>query len=316
MRLQGLGAFMQPHMSRHLNFRKTGCRCCIAFTLVELLVVIGIIAVLIAILLPTLTRARESAKGAVCMSNLRSLGQAFHAYLAENKGYGTLTNFGEPKPDGTVINKFWFALSDTTQPPGKRWDWSQGFLTPYIKVKSITECPSLIDGITGAVVTDPDIPRVSYGYNTQTGRTFGGGPQRIVRYASIRKPDQTVALVDAGIISSGSNGIFSYSYASNPPRVSVNGTVGKNPPTFMGRHNGKGNVLWYAGHVTTETPYLSAHPNNYTSMQVQYAPLYVRQNIGWLTPYKKYEVNEADLMNDPRVSYYYYVDKKSNDGMN
>lgn len=285
------------------------------FTLVELLVVIGIVAVLIAILLPTLARAREAAKGAVCMSNLRSLGQAFHAYLAENKGYGTLTSFAQPKPDGTLINRFWFATFDATLPVGKRFDWSQGFLTPYIKIKSITECPALVDGITGVITTEPDVPRVSYGYNTQTGRQFSS-PQHVVRYASIRKPDQTMALLDSGLMQSSVSGMgnFTYSYASNPPRNNVGTAIQINPPSFMGRHNGRGNVLWYAGHVTTETPYLSKNPANYSAMQQANAQAYVLQKIGWLTPYKQYEVTESELMNDPRVSYYYYVDKKTYDG--
>lgn len=55
------------------------------FTLVELLVVIGIIALLIAILLPTLGRAQEAARRTQCLSNLRQLGTCLRIYAAENK---------------------------------------------------------------------------------------------------------------------------------------------------------------------------------------------------------------------------------------
>src|SRR5436309_11525355 len=57
-----------------------------AFTLVELLVVIGIIALLVSILLPSLNRAREAAKATKCLSNLRQLGLAFVMYTNENQG--------------------------------------------------------------------------------------------------------------------------------------------------------------------------------------------------------------------------------------
>jgi len=70
-----------------------------AFTLIELLVVISIIALLVSILMPALSKAREQARQTVCLMNVKSLSQATHVYAVDNEGYlilsGSRTETGQ-----------------------------------------------------------------------------------------------------------------------------------------------------------------------------------------------------------------------------
>lgn len=102
------------------------------FTLVELLVVIGLISVLIAILMPALSRAREQAKQIACLSNLRQLGMAFYMYASDNKGlYPRFADWGGEYPED------WIYWENNRDP-------SQSAVAPYIGGFSVEKfrCPS------------------------------------------------------------------------------------------------------------------------------------------------------------------------------
>ncbi len=99
-----------------------------AFTLIELLVVIGIIAVLLALLLPSLNGAREQARTVACLSNMRSFGTALLMYAQDHKGL---------LPSCELSNTLGWVGTGNTEASIKN-----GTLYKYINNASVYRCPS------------------------------------------------------------------------------------------------------------------------------------------------------------------------------
>ncbi|MCC7349664.1 MAG: prepilin-type N-terminal cleavage/methylation domain-containing protein [Phycisphaerales bacterium] len=193
------------------------------FTLVELLVVIGIIALLISILLPSLNKARRSASTVQCLSNLRQVGLSMQMYLDTSKGLF-------PRYDSLLPNGKWYQrlLETKTMATDKILFCPEREPIPVIAPDTTEEASALTNGY------------ISYGINLML--TYPYPPYTdMAKLTQIRKPAETIMLVDSCYSPSTPTGIFVvYPY---------NRSLGY---TAWMRHPNNGcNVLWADGHVTT-----------------------------------------------------------------
>jgi len=133
------------------------------FTLIELLVVIAIIAIVAALLLPALARAKQKGQQAVCLSNLKQIGFAFEMYLNDNADcFPDRRDLKSSLPGGY---RPW-----TTWPPSDpRAGWSAMNFKSYCPNLNLWSCPAALNSITGnaiqsvqAASTDTNAPLCRY----------------------------------------------------------------------------------------------------------------------------------------------------------
>jgi prepilin-type N-terminal cleavage/methylation domain-containing protein len=126
------------------------------FTLVELLVVIGIIALLIAILMPALGRAREQANRVKCMSNHKQLMTAFIMYTSDNKLWVPFVNSDQVESNGVYKGPGWLYLWTGSPDVGrsKESDVEAGAFWTYLRRHDVFRCPMDQSPYTQGVVRE------------------------------------------------------------------------------------------------------------------------------------------------------------------
>jgi prepilin-type N-terminal cleavage/methylation domain-containing protein len=224
------------------------------FTLVELLVVIAIIALLLAILMPSLQRARELAKKTICKSNLGHAALAIEMYSNDNRGLimpaCTLVN-GDIKGwmdliSGYIGQKDNYILMAVKKNPGD---------TPEKPKNSLIVCPSNL-----LMQTDSCIYAIGYAMNNRRGTIITAfGQNRPVdqgiKQASIKSPHRKIVISDARQAIPGKDGIATMVRYKSIYWWTQGALQYKPYDYYVGRNIHKedgANFLWSDSHVSSE----------------------------------------------------------------
>lgn len=133
------------------------------FTLIELLVVVAIIALLISILLPSLSQARQQASGAACAGHLHGIGIAMHMYQSEAKGY--------------MPGNLWSEAAWSKQ---KQTLWFYNLFPMYIPDPKVLMCPG--DPFRGQFDFDALNPKTNFLHNNHKAQSCGYGMNYLLRH--------------------------------------------------------------------------------------------------------------------------------------
>ncbi len=156
-----------------------------AFTLIEVLVVIALIAILAGLLLPAYNRARQKASAAFCLNNLKQWGTATHLFTMENNGLLPKDGFATPTLPGHFVNGWYVQLPEVMGlPPYLSMPWrTNSAIDPG---QSVWICPANSRRSNGNLL-------FHYCLNSQV-----NGMAEQIRISRLRNPTATVWLFDNG----------------------------------------------------------------------------------------------------------------------